>query len=496
MTADHQASQGAASLRRIAGQGGLLMAGFGTVQALSFARNAMLGHALSRGDFGIAATITLTLQLVEILSDIGADRLVIQAPEAEASRTIATGHALLALRGLIGGLALYLLAQPLSGFFKLEGQLALFQAIALVPVVKGFLHLDPKRRQRDLDNRPHLVTEVGSQAVALILTPIMLLQGASPSIVIWLALGQAASAVVLSHATADRRYALTIHGGTLRRMLSLGWPIWLSAIPLLAVYQADRAIIGRHLGMVELAGYTAAFMITMVPGLIMAKVGNALMLPLLSQSLAHPSELALRYRAMLEATIVVACAYVSAFVVAGGDVLALAFGDNFLGLGALVGILALMWAVRIVQAVPGMALIATGNTRPLLWAGLIRAGALPLAIAVLAAGGRVEHVAATGIIGELASMALVARCVARPTAMTLGATALRAIAIAPVAMVAAVLASILPSALTLAGQMERIAAAGLMAIVTVLFVTLSMPTLRGWLRRHSVAVRGPAPHSP
>ena len=52
--------------RRVAGQGMLLFAGFGLAQGCSFARNALLGHLLSKSDFGIAATITLTLQLLEM----------------------------------------------------------------------------------------------------------------------------------------------------------------------------------------------------------------------------------------------------------------------------------------------------------------------------------------------------------------------------------------------------------------------------------------------
>ena len=57
---------------RLAGQGALLFAGFAGAQVCSFLRNALLGHWLAKGDFGIAATLTLTLTLIEILSDLGA----------------------------------------------------------------------------------------------------------------------------------------------------------------------------------------------------------------------------------------------------------------------------------------------------------------------------------------------------------------------------------------------------------------------------------------
>ncbi|MFM1817004.1 MAG: hypothetical protein RLZ98_3699, partial [Pseudomonadota bacterium] len=59
--------------RRIAGQSAVLFGGYTLVQAAALARNMLIAAWLSKGDFGIAATILLVLQLVETLSDLGAD---------------------------------------------------------------------------------------------------------------------------------------------------------------------------------------------------------------------------------------------------------------------------------------------------------------------------------------------------------------------------------------------------------------------------------------
>ena len=85
---------------RVARQGALLFSGFALAQAMSFARNAIVAHWLSKGDFGIAAAILLLLQLLETLSDLGADRLIVQARDGEEPRLIATAHATLVLRGV------------------------------------------------------------------------------------------------------------------------------------------------------------------------------------------------------------------------------------------------------------------------------------------------------------------------------------------------------------------------------------------------------------
>jgi len=160
------ASPASRALRRVGGQGAILMAGFAGAQGCSFLRNGLLGHWLSQGDFGIAAAITLMLQLVETLSDLGSDRLIIQAPDGDEPRLQATAHATLIARGAITSLLLYLAAAPTTAFFAIAEATWAFQAIALAPFIKGFMHLDTRRYQRRLLNRPQVMIELLPQAIA------------------------------------------------------------------------------------------------------------------------------------------------------------------------------------------------------------------------------------------------------------------------------------------------------------------------------------------
>ena len=66
-----------------------------------------------------------------------------------------------------------------------------------------------------------------------------------------------------------------------------------------------------------------------------------------------------------------------------------------------------MWSVRMVQAVPGIALMARGETSPLLIAGIIRATALGPALLAVHMGLGLIGIAAAGVLGELASAAYV-----------------------------------------------------------------------------------------
>jgi O-antigen/teichoic acid export membrane protein len=387
-------------LRHLAGQSAILFAGFGTAQACSFLRNAMIGHWLSRGDFGIAASITLTLHLCETLLDLGVDRLIVQARDGNRPTLIAAAHSALLIRGALSSALLFVLAWPMTAMFGIPEACWAFQAIAIVPLLKGFLHLDMRRRQRDFDNMPFLIVEVAPQLISLAATIPLLWLTDSYAAVVWLAFLQSAALIVTSHLVATRTYRVRLSVPHLKRLWHFGWPIWLSALSLIAVYQGDRMIVGNRFGIEVLADYTVVFMITMVPSLIAAKVGHALMLPLLAQKRHDPAAFTERFICLTAVTAVLAVLYVASFAVVGELAVQIAFGSKYSGLGQLIVVFAIMWAIRMVQAVPGMALMAVGETRPLLIAGLIRASALGVALWAADNGYGVIGVAAAGIVGE------------------------------------------------------------------------------------------------
>ncbi len=396
-------------LQTLAAPSLLLFAGLATGQACAFARNAILGHALAPTDFGIAAALTLTLQMLEMLSDPGADKLILQARDGAQANVIGTVHALLAARSLASAALLLALAWPLAWFYQIPETVWAFAALAIAPLLKSGLHLDMRRQQRALKTSAFLRVEVGPQIVALAITPIAVTMRPTYEAVVLIVLSQAAATLLISHAVARRPFGVRWDREVAAQALRFCWPIWLSALPLIAVYQGDRILIGRFLGMEALAQYSAAFLITMVPGLLFARVASAVMLPMLAQ---QRGAVAFRQASRLGAiaAIAVALVYWLAFAIVGGRLLGLAFGPAYAGLDTLVTTLALMFAVRMVQVAPGMVLMALGDTRALLIAGCVRALALAPAAALLVAGADLTTVAAVGVFGELASLsAVVAR---------------------------------------------------------------------------------------
>lgn len=421
-------------LERLHGQSALLFSGFAMSQAMSFGRNAIVGHWLSRGDFGIAATLTLLLQLVETLSDVGVDRMIVQARDGDEPRLLSSAHLMLILRGMATSVALFAIAGPVTSFFRVEDALSAFQLVALVPMIKGFMHLDSRRFQRRLVNGPQMMVEVIPQGLALALVVPVLSVVPGYGAIVWLSFAQAALAVLVSHRVSERVYRVSMDRDFLARLFRFGWPIWLSAVPLVAVFHGDRIVIGRVFGMEALAGYSAAFMMTMVPGLVAAKIGHALMLPLLADRRDDERGFNHRFSMMADFIAVVACVYVFAFVCVGGRVLPIAFGPNYHGLDVIVSWLAVMWSLRMVQAVPGMGLMALGDTRPLLVAGFVRGIGLVGAIAAVICGLGIVGVVVSGVVAELASLVYVSLRMSKDRAGSAAILMSRAAYVVPVAL--------------------------------------------------------------
>ncbi|MEQ1672349.1 MAG: oligosaccharide flippase family protein, partial [Hyphomicrobium sp.] len=316
------------------------------------------------------------------------------------------------------------------------------------------------------------------QAAALLLTYPVLAATRDYSAVVSLSLAQAVAGLLLSHILAKHRYRLAFDLPLLKRQLSFGWPILASALPLIAVYQGDRLIIGTLSGMEALANYTAAFMITMVPGLIAAKVGHALLLPLFSDAIRREQSLVPKFKIASEATVVLAAVYLAGFIAGGDTILPLVFGANYVGLGGVTAWLAGMWALRMIQAVPGMALMAHGETKPFFVAGVVRALALPCVYVAATRNADIATLAATGFGFEALSLIYVAWRLERLEGGLGAILLIRAAYLAPVALAAFLAASATPLA-TLAAVLS----AGAAMIAAGACGLAIMPALNALLRR-------------
>jgi O-antigen/teichoic acid export membrane protein len=339
-----------------------------------------------------------------MISDLNADKLLIQAEDGDAPSLQDTSHFLSATRGLALGILIFALATPVARIFSIPQATWAFYWLALVPVVAGLKHQDVMRMQRQMRfERCAAVDVLGNLASLLCAWPLVLWLK-NYGVVLWLLIIQTGIATLASWMLAIRPYRWTLNRQHASRLFGFGWPLLLNGVLLFGILQGDRVIIGMARPMGELGLYAIAFSLTMAPSVIVAKIAGPLLLPVMAH--AQNSEIAFsrQYAMGLHAYLLCAAGISMGFIVAGEWTVRLLYGSKYAAAGPIIGVLATMHAVRLLRGWLTLAAMAKGDTRNSAIASGIRVMALFGTAAVAYAGGPLLWIAISGLVGELLAM--------------------------------------------------------------------------------------------
>ena len=246
-------------------------------------RNVLLARMLGAEQMGLAVMLAITLRCLEMFSYLAADRLLVQARDGNTLRFQANAQGLELARGLLSGTALCTLAYPAAIAFGYPDIAWAFAALGLVPVLRGFAHMDYRRLQRALKFGPTFKVEslaniIGTMAV----WPAWVLAG-DFSALVWVSLIQAVAYVTLSHVFARRKYCLRFDRVYIVRMLQFGWPMLVNSLLMFGVFQGDRLVVAFSVSVEELSRYALALQLGLLPTLVLARASLSLLLPLLAK---------------------------------------------------------------------------------------------------------------------------------------------------------------------------------------------------------------------
>lgn len=384
----------------------MLMGGQVLGQACSFLRNVVVARLLTPEDFGIAATFGIAVSIFEMISNLAVDTLLVQAEDGDRPAFQATAHAFQVIRGGIIALFLFLLAWPFSRLFDIPQALWAFQCMALVPLIRGFMHLDPKRLQRKFGFGADVVTELIPQILLVLAAWPFAWWFKDYTAMLWLLVLQVVVMVVVSHAVARRRYAWAWDRRFLDRMYAFGWPLLLNGLLMFFILQGDRLIVGSVYDMTQLGVYSAAFSITFIPSTMIAKVASALLLPLLSREQGNPPQFVVYYALSICVLCLTGIAVSTGFILFGERMVVMTFGTKYASVEAYIGWLATMQMIRVLRVGPTIASMAWGDTRTPLLCNVGRISVFPLAIWLGLTGKPLIWIVVMGCLGELIALLL------------------------------------------------------------------------------------------
>ena len=380
--------------------------------ACTFLRSVIIARMVSPENFGIAAVLAMTYYLSEMGSSLGLETRLIQSEDGNDESFQRSAQLLQVCRGLMNAGLIFFLASPLSMLFGVPQAQWAFRCLALVQLMKGFTHFDQYRFQREMRFGPAVAVDVTGSVVSLVATVFLAWWLRDYSVIVWILLIQAATTVLGSHLMATRRYGWIWSPVYTRRILSFGWPLMVNGLLMYITFQGDQLAIGSaqrlfsqsSLTLVDLAVYSVAFSITMAPTTLIANMSTSLLLPLLSRVQGHREQFVQRYLTYTKVLTVIAALIAIFFILVGGPLVSLIYGDNYKVAGECIGWLAAMQSLRVIRVAPTIASIAQGNTVAIMLANIVRASALLMVLMVIAANLGLHWVAASGFVGEILAM--------------------------------------------------------------------------------------------
>lgn len=384
----------------------LLLSGNAFSALMLLIRNLLVARLIPVADYGIAATFAISMAVVEMMSNLGLQQMIVQDKDGEDPRLQAGLQGFQALRGALSAAILFLLAHPLARFLGIPEVAWAYQAMALVPLMNGFTHFDVFRMQRQMRYVPHILTlSVPALISVLLVWPLDQWFG-DYRVMLYAVLAQGALTLVTSHLTTKTGYRLRFDRAIMGRGLRFGWPLLVNGILLFAVFHGEKLVVGRELGMAQLAILAMGFTLTLTPTLVVARSVQSFFLPQLSRPELPSEKFARIGTATVEANLLNGLVQVAGILLLGPLLIDWVLGPKYAALVPLLLFLSILHAVRVFKAGPAVVALSRAKTDNAMWANLCRVLTLPIAWYAAAQGFGLIVVVCIALTGEMFGFAV------------------------------------------------------------------------------------------
>ncbi len=371
------------------------------VELAALLRSVVLARAIGPDELGRAMLLALVLRLVEMFSDLGVERLLIQAPEGPTPMLQASLHGALVLRGIALGALLLLLAHFLSLTMPDGPVFATYAALALIPILRGFLHLDYRRAEKNF-NYSALAKVEGSAALVMLgaLAIGMVFGPSDHRILLLVLIAQAMTQVILSHALSERRWQLNFDTQELARIFRFGAPLALNSVLMYLTLQADRLIVAFGWDWSDLAIYGIIAQLALIPAQVIGRAANSLLLPAFARTIPESgADQALRRS--LRGVALLGGGFALSFAMIAPSLITTIYGFDAAQTNLIALALGISASVRIARTPLSIHAVATGRTGDTARANLWRAAALAPGLLCATLGTPLYVFALTAIVGEV-----------------------------------------------------------------------------------------------
>jgi O-antigen/teichoic acid export membrane protein len=356
----------------------LVVSGNAFGSALLLLRNLIVARIVSPHDYGIASTLAISMSIVEMLSYLGLNQLMVVDKDGDDDHFQRAMQGFQVMRGMFSSTVLFLIAHPYADFLGVPEVAWAYQIIAVIPFINGLQHYDNHRMRRHMNFRPAVVTQSVAPLIAVVLLwPIAMIYS-DYRIMLASLLVQSIASVSLTHIMAKRPYRLAFDMALIRKATIFGWPLLLNGIMLFGVFNGERLIVGRELGMAQLAVFSMAITLTLTPTLVLAGASQSLFLPKLSIARDDTRSFNWFGVAAIEGGLAIGLLLLLGTVMIGGPVVHVLLGNKYEAMLPILVPMAVMQALRVAKSGASTVALAKGRSGNSAVANFFRILSLPI----------------------------------------------------------------------------------------------------------------------
>ena len=363
------------SLKKLAIRGTIwTLIGYGLSQCLRLGANLCLTRLLAPEMFGLMALVNVFILGLTLFSDIGIAPSIIQHDRGDEPDFLNTAWTLQIVRGFGLWLCCLLLALPVARFYG-EPQLSwLIPIVGFTTVISGFNSTALFTFKRRLNLSKLTLFELGIQLASL---TIML---------VWAWFHRSIWALVVGNLISESLKMIISHrliGGNHNRLawekkaiadiFAFGKWIFASTAMTFLAAQADRIILGKLLSFQLLGIYNVALIFAELPKMVIMKIGNQVIFPVISRQLCLPRK-HLRQKILAQRRLILITAIpLLAILVSFGDFLILGLYDRrYQDAAWMLPILALGIWPNLLTATMSPSLLAIGQPLYAAWGNFLK----------------------------------------------------------------------------------------------------------------------------
>jgi O-antigen/teichoic acid export membrane protein len=338
------------------------LAGYAAGQALRFGSNLILTRLLFPEAFGTMALVQAVLSGITMLSDLGTDQAIIQHEAGDELNFVNTAWTIQVVRGAGIWLLCCAIAVPAAVFYNNSELYSLLPAVGLTALINGFTSSSIAILNRKLGVGRITILEILSSVVS-ILTMVFLawILRSVWALVIGNIVGSAfkvaashlwlsgpSNSFLIDRASADK----------IRRFSS--WILVSTALTFL-VGEGNRLVLAGFVDLRDLAFYSIASSLTLMPLQIVQQIGSRVLLPAYSEVVRERPESIKRTISRARVVQIVLIMTISTFLIFFGQQLISALYDpRYQPVARMVGLIALGLLPQSITVSYGPVLIAQG----------------------------------------------------------------------------------------------------------------------------------------